>query len=98
MAAEKIVLAANSLNSSMCILWPTVVMGPGDHESIPPIHASIVECETPFIITSADNLRDINYGTDAHVLAVENLLSNNPISAGEILFVQNNPPDYIPRL
>ncbi|TGO29936.1 hypothetical protein BPAE_0009g00320 [Botrytis paeoniae] len=93
--AEKNVLAANSTTFSTCILRPSVIMGPGDKQLIPPIHACIAKGETPFIIGSADNLWDITYVTnvaDAHVLAAENLRSNTPTAAGEIFFIQNNTP------
>ncbi|KAM0187331.1 hypothetical protein ACHAPC_004056 [Botrytis cinerea] len=93
--AERIVLAANSTTFSTCILRPSVIMGPGDKQLIPPIHACIAKGETPFIIGSADNLWDIIYVTnvaDAHVLAAENLRSNTPTAAGEIFFIQNNTP------
>ncbi|KAM0174217.1 hypothetical protein ACHAPF_006196 [Botrytis cinerea] len=93
--AERIVLAENSTTFSTCILRPSVIMGPGDKQLIPPIHACIAKGETPFIIGSADNLWDITYVTnvaDAHVLAAENLRSNTPTAAGEIFFIQNNTP------
>ncbi|THV47875.1 hypothetical protein BGAL_0283g00120 [Botrytis galanthina] len=93
--AEKKVLAANSPAFSTCILRPSVIMGPGDKQLIPPIHACIAKGETSFIIGSADNLWDITYVTnvaDAHVLAAENLRSNTPTAAGEIFFIQNNTP------
>ncbi|KAF7897917.1 uncharacterized protein EAF01_008883 [Botrytis porri] len=93
--AEKIVLAADSTTFSTCILRPSVIMGPGDKQLIPPIHACIAKGETPFIIGSADNLWDITYVTnvaDAHFLAAENLRSNTPTAAGEIFFIQNNTP------
>ncbi|KAF5871186.1 putative nad dependent epimerase protein [Botrytis fragariae] len=93
--AEKIVLAANSTTFSTCILRPSVIMGPGDEQLIPPIHACIAKGETPFIIGSADNLWDITYVTnvaDAHVLASENLHSHTATAAGEIFFIQNNTP------
>ncbi|KAJ8068513.1 hypothetical protein OCU04_004063 [Sclerotinia nivalis] len=96
-AAEGIVLAANSPTFSTCIPRPSVLMGPGDHQLIPPIHACIAKRETPFIIGSADNLWDITYVTnvaDAHILAAENLLSKTPTAAGEIFFIQNNTPSH----
>ncbi|KAF7932269.1 hypothetical protein BELL_0228g00040 [Botrytis elliptica] len=93
--AEKNVLAANSPTFSTCILRPSVIMGPGDKQLIPPIHACIAKGETPFIIGSANNLWDVTYVTnvaDAHVLAAENLRSSTPTAAGEIFFIQNNTP------
>ncbi|TEY87394.1 hypothetical protein BOTCAL_0003g00430 [Botryotinia calthae] len=93
--AERIFLAANSTTFSTCILRPSVIMGPGDKQFISPIHACIAKGETPFIIGSADNPRDITYVTnvaDAHVLAAENLRSNTPTAAGEIFFIRNNTP------
>ncbi|KAB8291884.1 hypothetical protein EYC80_006660 [Monilinia laxa] len=96
LTAEKIVLAANSPSFSTGILRPSVVMGPGDHQIILPIHAWIAKGETPFIIGSADNLWDIIYVmnvADAHVLSAENLLSNNPTAAGEMVFILNNTPN-----
>jgi len=95
-AAEKFVLAANSREFPTCILRPSVLMGPGDYQLIPSIHACIAKSETPFIIGNADNLWDITYVTniaDAHVLAAENLVSKAaPSAAGECFFIQNNTP------
>ena len=50
--------------------------------------------ETPYILGSGLNLWDITYVTnvaDAHVLAVENLLSSRT-AAGEAIFISNKQP------
>ena len=93
-AAEKLVLAANSPALSACALRPSVLFGPGDHQLIPSVHACIAKGETPFILGSAENLWDASYApniADAHILAVENLLSSKT-AAGEAIFIQNNEP------
>ena len=92
--AEKIVRAANGAAFSTCVLRPSVLFGPGDQQFIPSLHNCISKGETPFIIGDAENLWDVTYApnvADAHVLAVENLLSSKT-AAGEAFFIQNNEP------
>jgi len=88
------VLAANDEQLSTCALRPSVLFGPGDYQLIPSLHSCIAKGETPFIIGSGDNLWDVTYISniaDAHVLAVENLLSENT-AAGEAIFISNEEP------
>lgn len=77
-----------------CALRPSLLCGPGDTQVIPSIHACIAKCETPFVIGDGFNLWDITHVSnvaDAHVLAIENLLSSRT-AAGEVFFIQNNEP------
>jgi len=77
-----------------CALRPSVLCGPGDCQLVPAIHACIAKHETPFLIGDGLNLWDITYVdnvADAHVLAIENLLSSRT-AAGEAFFIQNNEP------
>lgn len=77
-----------------CALRPSVLCGPGDYQLIPSIHACIAKYETPFFIGNGFNLWDITHvdnAADAHVLAIENLLSSRT-AAGEAVFIQNNEP------
>jgi len=61
---------------------------------------SIVSCiidkfESPFRVGDGMNMWDTVYVgnvADAHVLALENLLSEHPTAAGEAFFIQNNEP------
>lgn len=77
-----------------CALRPSVLCGPGDNQLVPSIHACIAKRETPFLIGDGCNLWDITHvgnAADAHILAVENLLSSRT-AAGEAFFIQNNEP------
>lgn len=77
-----------------CALRPSVLCGPGDCQLIPPIHACIAKHETPFLIGDGLNLWDITHVSnvaDAHILAIENLVSTRT-AAGEAFFIQNNEP------
>ncbi|KAL9115356.1 MAG: hypothetical protein Q9227_000677 [Pyrenula ochraceoflavens] len=92
--AEELVQAANKENFATCILRPSVLCGPGDYQLVPSIYTCISKRETPFIIGDACNLwdiTDVRNIADAHVLAVENLLSTKT-AAGEVFFIQNNEP------
>lgn len=73
-----------------CVLRPSVIFGEGDNQLIPSIHACIAKGESRFIIGDGCNLWDTTYVgnvADAHVLALENLLSirakRNPVDADE---------------
>ncbi|KAJ5774205.1 hypothetical protein N7457_009101 [Penicillium paradoxum] len=93
-AAESLVLKASSAKTATCALRPSVLCGPGDTQLIPSIHACIAKFETPFLIGDGCNLWDITHVSniaDAHVLAIENLLSCRT-AAGEAFFIQNNEP------
>lgn len=78
-----------------CSLRPSVLFGPGDYQLVPSIHHCIVKGETPFIIGSGENLWDVTYVgniADSHILAVENLLSEEKTAAGEAIFISNEQP------
>ncbi|KAJ6044043.1 uncharacterized protein N7446_002240 [Penicillium canescens] len=92
--AEALVLKASSSKMVTCALRPSVLCGPGDCQLIPPIHACIAKYETPFLIGDGLNLWDITHVSnvaDAHILAIENLVSSRT-AAGECFFIQNNEP------
>lgn len=91
---EPLVLAENGDNFLTCALRPSVICGPGDTQLVPTIHACIAKGETPFAIGSATNLYDFTYVSnvaDAHVLAVENLLTTQT-AAGESFLITNGQP------
>lgn len=75
---------------------PAVIYGENDHQLVPSIVSCIIDkSESPFQVGSAENLWDTVYVgnvADAHVLALENLLSDTPTAAGEAFFIQNNTP------
>lgn len=61
-----------------CVLRPSVIFGEGDNQLIPAIHACIAKGETRYRIGNGRNLWDVTYVgnvADAHVLAIENLVS-----------------------
>ncbi|CAG8140701.1 unnamed protein product [Penicillium salamii] len=92
--AEALVLKASSSDMATCALRPSVLCGPGDCQLLPAIHACIANHETSFLIGDGLNLWDITHVdnvADAHVLAIENLLSSRT-AAGEAFFIQNNEP------
>lgn len=87
-------LAANNRKLSTCALRPSVLFGPGDYQLIPSLYACIAKGGTPFVVGSGENLWDVTYVSnvaDAHVLAVENLLSRKT-AAGEAFFISNEEP------
>ena len=93
-AAEELVVAANSDEFSTCVLRPAVIFGEGDSQLVPPNHACIAKGETPFVVGDGNNLWDVVYVGNvalAHLLAAENLLGSKT-AAGETFFVQNNEP------
>lgn len=93
-AAEALVVNASSSKMATCALRPSVLCGPGDYQLVPAIHACIAKYETPFIIGDGLNLWDVTHVSniaDAHVLAVENLVTSRTAS-GEAFFIQNNEP------
>ena len=94
-AAETLVLSANTPLLSTCSLRPSVLFGPGDYQLIPSIHAMILKRETHLVIGAGSNLWDVTYApniADAHILAVENLLSSSKTAAGEAIFISNEQP------
>ncbi|KAK4974099.1 hypothetical protein LTR66_011077 [Elasticomyces elasticus] len=95
--AERLVLAANDTTMKTCALRPSTIIGHGDAACVPTIYACIAKGETPYVVGTGDNLYDFVYVTnaaDAHVLAVENLLSSHPTAAGEAFFISNQEPIY----
>lgn len=87
-------LGADDQKMATCALRPSVLFGPGDHQLIPSIYACIAKGESPFVIGDGENLWDVTYVgnvADAHVLAVENLLSSKT-AAGEPIFLSNEEP------
>lgn len=93
-AAEALVLNASDETLATCALRPSVLFGPGDYQLIPTVHACIAKGETPFVVGDGENLWDVTYVgnvADAHVLAVENLLSTRT-AAGEAIFISNEQP------
>ena len=101
--AEMLVLQANrSINEETktplltSSIRPAVIYGEGDHQLVPSIVSCIIDkSESPFRVGDGMNMWDTVYVgnvADAHVLALENLLSDNPTAAGEAFFIQNNEP------
>lgn len=93
-AAEALVLAACDDKLATCALRPSVLFGPGDYQLIPAVQACIAKNETPFVIGKGENMWDVTYVgniPDAHILAVENLLSTKT-AAGEAIFNSNEEP------
>lgn len=96
--AEEFVLskehAAKGLKA--CALRPCTIIGPGDLAVISLIHDLIAKYETYFIVGDGDNLYDFMYidnAVEAHVLAIENLLTTET-AAGEAFFISNQEPVY----
>lgn len=92
--AEKCVLNASTTDFRTCALRPSVLFGPNDYQLIPSIHACLRKGETPFVVGTGENLWDITYVAnvaDAHVLAVENLMSSKT-AAGQAIFISNEEP------
>ena len=75
---------------------PAVIYGEGDHQLVPSIVSCIIDKnESPFLVGDGMNMWDTVYVgnvADAHVLDLENLLSDTPNAAGEAFFIQNNTP------
>ncbi|KAI7223528.1 NAD(P)-binding protein [Hortaea werneckii] len=79
-----------------CALRPCTIIGPGDVAVISLIHDLIAKNETYFIVGDGDNIYDFMYisnAVDAHVLAIENLLTSKT-AAGEAFFISNQEPVY----
>lgn len=93
--AEALVLAENTPTFSTCALRPSVIFGPGDNNFLPSVHGCIAQRETNFLVGNGVNLFDFTYVTnvaDAHILAIENLLSETKTAAGEAFFISNCEP------
>ncbi|KAK4546045.1 hypothetical protein LTR36_002182 [Oleoguttula mirabilis] len=79
-----------------CALRPCMIFGPGDTAVLPLMHDLIAKKETNFIVGDGDNIYDFMYidnAVDAHVLAIENLLSSGT-AAGHAFFISNQEPVY----
>ncbi len=92
-AAEKMVLAANSEKLCTCAIRPHLVWGPGDPHLIP----RLVEARRKGrlkIVGNRDNLVDISYIDNvahAHLLAAENL-ATTATAAGKSYFIGQEEP------
>lgn len=79
-----------------CALRPTTIIGEDDIAVIGVMHDLIAKRETSFVVGDGDNIYDFMYisnAVDAHVLAVENLLSS-ATAAGHAFFISNAEPCY----
>lgn len=79
-----------------CALRPCTIIGPPETAVISLIHDLIAKRETYFVVGDGDNLYDFMYidnAVDAHVLAVENLLTTQT-AAGHAFFISNQEPVY----
>jgi sterol-4alpha-carboxylate 3-dehydrogenase (decarboxylating) len=96
--AETYVMSSKHVEKGLvaCALRPCTIIGPGDTAVISLMHDLIAKGETYFIVGDGNNFYDFMYidnAVDAHVLAVENLLSSKT-AAGEIFFISNQEPVY----
>lgn len=93
-AAEALVLAANSPSMVTCSVRPSVICGPGDYQLVTTIQKCIAKFETPFVIGEGGGLYDFTYVgnvADGHTLAVHNLLTTKT-AAGEAFLITNGSP------
>lgn len=96
--AERYVLSLVHAEKGLvaCALRPCMIFGPGDTAVLAVMHDLIAKRETNFIVGGGDNIYDFMYidnAVDAHVLAVENLLSSKT-AAGHAFFISNQEPVY----
>ncbi|KAK3683194.1 hypothetical protein LTR37_020479 [Vermiconidia calcicola] len=96
--AETYVLSPKHAQNGLvaCALRPSTVIGPGDTAVISVLHDLIAKHETYFIVGDGDNFFDFMYidnAVEAHVLAVENLLTTRT-AAGHSFFISNQEPVY----
>ena len=80
----------------VCALRPCMIFGPGDTAVLPVMHDLIAKGETNFIVGDGNNVYEFLYidtAVDAHILAVENLLSSKT-AAGHAFFISNQEPVY----
>lgn len=92
--AEKIVLEANNDKMATCVLRPSVILGRDDYQLLPSIHGCIENGQTPYLIGNGDNLYDFTFVDNvaqAHVLAIENLVSSRT-AAGQAINISNGQP------
>ena len=84
------------LGLAACALRPCTIIGPGDTAVMSIFHDQIAKRETNFIVGDGTNFYDFMYisnAVDAHVLAVENLITTKT-AAGEAFFISNEEPVY----
>lgn len=96
--AEQYVLLPKHAEEGLiaCALRPSTIIGPGDTAVIGLIHDLIAKGETYFVVGDGDNFYDwmyIDNAVDAHVLAIENLLTTKT-AAGHAMFISNQEPVY----
>ncbi|KXT09361.1 hypothetical protein AC579_3819 [Pseudocercospora musae] len=96
--AEQYVLSKDHAEKGMkaCALRPCTIIGPGDVAVISLIHDLMLKMESHFVVGSGDTLFDFVYldnVVDAHVLAIENMLSSET-AAGHAFFISNQQPVY----
>lgn len=96
--AEQYVLDRKHAEAGLaaCALRPCTIIGPGDTAVISIFHDQIAKRETNFIVGDGTNFYDFMYisnAVDAHILAVENLLTSKT-AAGEAFFISNEEPVY----
>ena len=96
--AEQYVLSPKHASEGLaaCALRPSTIIGPGETAVIGLLHDLIAKGETNFIVGDGDNFYDwmyISNAVDAHVLAIENLLTTKT-AAGHAMFISNQEPVY----
>ena len=96
--AETYIMSSKHVEKGLiaCALRPCTIIGPGDTAVISLMHDLIAKGETYFIVGNGDNFYDFMYidnAVDAHVLAVENLLTSKT-AAGQVFFISNQEPVY----
>jgi sterol-4alpha-carboxylate 3-dehydrogenase (decarboxylating) len=96
--AEQHVLSPSHRKAGLkaCALRPCTIIGEGDTAVISVMHDLIAKGETNFIIGDGHNIYDFMYisnAVDAHILAIENLLTTET-AAGEVFFISNQEPVY----
>ncbi|WBW74575.1 3 beta-hydroxysteroid dehydrogenase/delta 5--_4-isomerase Erg26 [Schizosaccharomyces osmophilus] len=95
--AETIVLESNSPSLRTCALRVAGLFGPGDRQLVPGMLSVLRNGQTKFQLGENLNLFDFTYienAAHAHLLAVENLLSNNSTAAGQVFFITNGQAIY----
>lgn len=97
LAEQHVMSSANrSRGLQACALRPCTIIGEGDTAVISVMHDLIAKGETNFIIGDGHNIYDFMYiynAVDAHILAIENLLTSGT-AAGEVFFISNQEPLY----
>ncbi|CZT17947.1 related to ERG26 C-3 sterol dehydrogenase (C-4 decarboxylase) [Ramularia collo-cygni] len=96
--AEQHVLSPSHRSKGLkaCALRPCTIIGEGDTAVISVMHDLIAKGETNFIVGDGYNMCDFMYisnAVDAHILAIENLLTTET-AAGEVFFISNDEPVY----